>query len=236
VAEAKKAEGRLSEVPDSLKRIIELLPEETDTRLELAKVYLELGDIVRASDTYQEVISMALERKEFGLAQRAASRLLKAIPHSLVAHRALAELYEHVGEDEKRLTELRTVGWLSYCGGQYEEAAAAFEEVLRLRPSLTDIALVLPSTYELLGDKRKAFDQYLLLAKECAGRNDLSLARWAGEKATQIDGASNKVERVLAQVDEKEMMLKRGSRGPVIERPGHKPPQPVIDKKEKSSE
>jgi tetratricopeptide (TPR) repeat protein len=236
VAEAKKAEGRLSEVPDSLKEIIKLQPEETDTRLELAKVYLDLGDIVRASDTYQEVISMALDRKEFGLAQRAASRLLKASPYSLVAHRALAELYEHVGEDQKRLAELRTVGWLSYCSGDYKEASEAFEEVLRLSPASTDIALTLPMAYELLGDKRRAFDKYLSLAREFADRNDLSLARWAGEKATQIDGSSNKVERILAQVDEKEVMLKRGSRAPVIERPAPKPPQPVIDRKEKTTE
>ncbi len=236
VAEAKKAEGRLGEVPDSLKQIIELQPDETDTRLELAKVYLELGDIVRASDTFQEVITMALDRKEFGLAQRAASRLLKASPYSLVAHRALAELYEHVGEDDKRLMELRTVGWLSYCGADYKEAAAAFEEVLRLKPSSTDISLVLPTAYELLGDKSKAFDLYLLLARQCADRNDLSLARWAGERAAQIDGASNKVERILAQVDEKEATLKRTSRGPIIERPARKPPQPVIDKKDKTDE
>jgi tetratricopeptide (TPR) repeat protein len=233
VAEAKRAEGRLTEVPDPLKQLVKLQPNDVETRMELAKVYLELGDIVHATEVYQEVIKMSLDNKEFGLAQRAAAKILNANPHDLVAHRALAEMYADVGEQDKQLAELRKVGWLSYCGGDFKAAVKSFEEILKLEPGALDISLALPAAYKSLGDKRKAFDCYLSLASECVLRNDLSLARWAGEKAAQIDGVSNKVDRILSQVDDKDMVLKKGGKLPVIERGGSKPPQPVIDKRNK---
>ena len=172
---------------------------------------------------------MSLKSKEFGLARKAAAKVLKADPYNLVAHKALVELYGDVGEQEQQLEELRTVGWLSYWGGDYTATIKAFEQALKIDPEFMDIALALPGAYELHGDKRKAFDQYLLLATDCVRRNNLSLARWAGEKASQIDGRSNKVDRILAQVDDKEAVLKRGRKLPVIERPSAKPAQPVID-------
>jgi tetratricopeptide (TPR) repeat protein len=233
IAEMKRAEGRLGEIPDPLKQIVKLQPEDMDTRMELAKVYLELGDIVHATKVYQEVIRMSLDKKEFGLAQRAAAKILNADPHNLVAHKALADMYADVGEKEKQLMELCKVGWLSYCGGDFKAAAKSFEAVLKLEMDSLDIALVLPRAYELLGDKRKAFDCYLSLAQECVRRNNLGLARWASERASLIDGASNKVDRILSRVDDKEEVLRKGARFPTIERPKDKSPQPVIDKRDK---
>ncbi len=230
IAQARRAQGRLDEVQEPLKQIIELQPDDIETRMESAKVYLELDDTAHAVEVYQEVIEMSLRNKEYGVARNAAGKVLKADPYNLVAHKALAHLYADVGEPKKQLDKLRTVGWLSYCGGDYAAAAEAFEKALEIDPELMDIALALPGTYELLGERRKAFDQYLSLASECVRRNDLSLARWAGEKASLIDGASNKVDRVLARLDDKEVLLKKGGRVPFIERPKPKTAQPVTDK------
>lgn len=231
IAEAKRAEGRLTEVAEPLKKIIKLQPEDIDVRMELAKVYLDLDDIAHAVKVYQEVIDMALAKKEFGLAQKAAARVLNVAPHNLTAHKALANMYADVGEADRQLRELRSVAWLNYCGGDYAAAAKAFEQVLGIDPACVEIAVALPGAYELLGETQKAFDLYLSLATRCVERNDLGLARWASEKASMIDGRSNKVDRILARVDEKEEVLRKAAKMPTIERPRTKPAEPVTEKK-----
>jgi len=235
IAEAKRAEGRLKEVPEHLKEIIKLQADDIETQMELAKVYLELDDNPHAVEVLRNVINMSLQKKEFGIARKAADRVLKASPHDLIAHRALAEIYEDVGETDKQARELKIVGWLCYCGGDFKAAVDSFSKVLSLDPDHTDIKIVLPELFFMLGEKKRAFDEYLILAAEMMKRNDLSLARWAGEKASRIDGSSNKIDRILSQVDDKEATLKKGANVPTIERPKSKRISPVAEK-EKAAE
>lgn len=232
IAEIRRAEGRLTDIVEPLTRIVELQPDDENIRMELGKVYFELGDITHATEAYQYIINKAREKQEFGLVRRAAEKVLKVDPYNVVAHRALADVYENVGEEEKQIAELQIVGWLSYCGGHYLEAADAFEAVLKIEPDSMQIALTLPYAYELLGEDKKAFQRYLSLAREAFKRNDLGIARWAGEKASRIDGRSDRVRRILEEVGEKETALKKGSKSPVIERPRQaRRAQPVIEGK-----
>ncbi len=221
MAEIRRAEGRLADIPKPLKRIIELQPEDTDTQLELSKVYFELGDILNAVETYRQIVETALEKREFGLAKRAATRLLKADPYNVVAHQALADVFADVGEKDRQLDELRKVGWLSYFSDDYATAVKAFEEVLRLDKKSVEIALALSNAYELSGDNEKAFRYYISLAKNSLKRNDLSIARWAGQRALQIDGKGKSAEPkdIIASVDDKEAILKKNTQMPTIERP-----------------
>ncbi|MFH1422837.1 MAG: DUF4388 domain-containing protein [Planctomycetota bacterium] len=211
--------GNTKEIILPLTKIAEFTPDDMSVREELAKLYNNVNEGKKASKEYQRIIRAAIQEEDFNRALEYANIALEIDPLDLECHKALSAMYRLKGDKENEKIYTRKVAYLEAVREKYKDCASALESVFELQPDSIELQLNLASIYEMAGDSKNSLKSYLSIAKWALANNNLGLAKEFSEKVLSLDNKNKEIEKLLYEISEREALLSKSIKIPVIEKP-----------------
>ncbi|MCX6089150.1 MAG: tetratricopeptide repeat protein [Candidatus Atribacteria bacterium] len=188
---------KYQEAIKAFKKVLTLKPEDSESFFYLGMSYAELEDYQNAIKAYQESIRLNLNEPdaENNLARiyyhqqnydEAIIHYQKAIaikPDYALAYYNLGVLYSDVGKNDEAIhayqesiridpqdpDALNNLGLIYLDREQYQEAKKYFQQAIDLNPDYNFAHFNLGRTYQALGEREKAYNEYKILKKIDAG-------------------------------------------------------------------
>jgi len=224
--------GHANEAIEELRRLLVLLPGGDDAHRVLGDLLFSQGlreeglaEMQRAVDlhpdygeNYRVLGRSYFQAGRYADARRAFQRVTELQPDNPRGFQGLGAVYQAEGENALALENYRravgirpdsrslfNMGTLLMVQGRHKEAAAAFEDALRLEPTALRF-IYLGNTYSRLGEPERARAQYLRAAELCesmlrVNRSDaqaLSLLAWAESRLGRRKEASGHLTEAMA--------------------------------------
>lgn len=183
-----------------LQQVVALAPDDLDARRELADAHLALGQREPGVAALRGLAEGAVAAGQTPRARAAYEEALGLSPFDVEARRGLAALLEQTGEVDQAQAMWRAVGGMCLRVGQYEEAVRDLRRALKLR---RDDELALRESAEAeeaRGQGRSAALLWVRYAELMLSRQNVGLAREAGDRAHRLDPEQREVNELRARL------------------------------------
>lgn len=144
-------------------KILSLSPDDQACE-NLGAEYNRIGKHTKAYELYLSVAEKLYQQGSYEKALRLYQSALILVYNSVIAHTRCAEIYQQLGQFEKSAFEYFTLGELSSKRNKHTEALEYYKKALNLLPSNLDIRAKMAETYQQLGKREEALNEYLNLA------------------------------------------------------------------------
>jgi tetratricopeptide (TPR) repeat protein len=165
-----------------LRKVVELNPENTEVRRQLANALRALDKVPEAVRELHDLAQVHVAHGNSPAAIDALDEGLHADPFHLDSRKLVADLHERAEEMDAAFTAWADLGVLALRGGLHGDANEAFRHALAIKPDDAAVLLECARAEELRGRTTEAALLYGKLAQVETAAENLGRARFAQEK------------------------------------------------------
>lgn len=186
----------------TLKKIIELEPNELKNRLSLAEVYLLIDDKESAIEEWKSIGLMAIVQDKFDLALEVFQKILKRTPFHLDAHQGIAKVYFQQKKLAECIRKYLDLGYLMKASSNYPEAINYFQKVYSLNSQEKRCIFELGEIQTRIGDTIKAIEYYLQFARESFAIKNYGEVRLACDRVLSLQPNHQLAASMLSKIQQ----------------------------------
>jgi tetratricopeptide (TPR) repeat protein len=169
VAEEYEKRGLYSQALAIAKKINRLVPANVENALKLGDLYTQQGFVADAKEVYASVASRLAEANKTADAVTIFEKIVKLDREDTEARRALAGLFQSVGNLEAALDQLNEMALVLSERGRIDAAVATLDEALALKPSDSRSVVTMVEVHKRAGRPERAVE---VLERELAAAPD----------------------------------------------------------------
>ena len=170
----------------TLKKIVDLEPNDLNPRISLSQIYLTIEDNDSAIEEWKSVGLMAIVQDKFDLALDVFQKILKLKPFHLDAHQGIAKVFFQ----QKKLTECTRkyldLAYMMKASGSYSESVTYFQKAYSLNSQEKRCIFELGEVYIRMGESTKAIEYFLQFARESFSLKNYGEVRLACDRVLTL--------------------------------------------------
>lgn len=183
------AEGEIPppEILQPLRRVVELAPNDYDTRRRLAETHLALNQRERAVGVLRQLAEVSLNNNLVDQARSAYEEALGHDPFDMGSRRGLAGIHEQQGQHEQAFATWRSIGGMCYRAGLLDQAVKDYHRAFQIKDDEPQTVRELAEIEAARGRDRNSAMLFARFAHLMIGQQNFGLAREALERASQLE-------------------------------------------------
>ncbi len=233
-------QGNTELVLNTLRKIVSIHPEDTDTRIRIIEQLSALGRINEAVTDSFALADLFVRLGFLDLAEREYRRIVSLQPTNFTAWSYLFDTYLQLGTEDDLIEDYKTLARIYVAEGHPEEASKLYKKLIHLQPNNIEFHHNYIDTNLQFGMETELIDEYLELADLLIKQNKLEEAEKLYQKIIKLQPdnqvAKEKLEKLTASMkivvspvlDELDRITP-AEKLPPVEAPGEEPFKDTIN-------